>query len=118
VLAGAAALAFLLLFCPPLSAANRYDPRLRFRTIATPHFTIYFHQGEQGLARRLARLAEEVAERLRRELGGPTGRVHVILVDQSDLSNGWATPTPYNLIEMTAAAPGVLSRVHPYRASR
>ena len=31
--------------------------------------------------------------------------MHVILVDQTDLSNGWATPTPYNLIEITAAAP-------------
>ena len=33
------------------------------------------------------------------------GRVHVILVDQTDLSNGWANPAPYNLIEITAAAP-------------
>ena len=40
-----------------------------------------------------------------RELGAPAGRVHVILVDQTDLSNGWATPAPYNLIEITAAAP-------------
>ena len=105
-LAGAAALAsLLLLLCQPLSAANRYDPRFRFRTISTAHFNIYFHQGEEALARRLAGIAEDVAERLRRDLGGPTGRVHVILVDQTDLSNGWATPTPYNLIEMTAAAP-------------
>jgi hypothetical protein len=36
------------------SAASRYDPRLRFRTIATPHFDVHFHQGEDRLARRLA----------------------------------------------------------------
>lgn len=101
----AALSALLLLLCRPLAAANRYDPRFRFRTIATAHFNIYFHQREEALARRLAVIAEDVAARLRRELGGPTGRVHVILVDQTDLSNGWATPTPYNLIEMTAAAP-------------
>ena len=89
----------------PLDAANRYDPRFRFRTISTPRFNIYFHQGEEALARRLARIAEEVAGKLRAELGAPGGRVHVILVDQTDLSNGWATPTPYNLIEITAAAP-------------
>ena len=89
----------------PLDAANRYDPRFRFRTISTPRFDIYFHQGEEALARRLARIAEEIAETLRGELGVPRGRVHVILVDQTDLSNGWATPTPYNLIELTAAAP-------------
>ena len=95
----------LALLCGPVFAANRYDPRLRFRTISTPRFNIYFHQGEEALARRLARIAEEVAAKVRPELGVPAGRVHVILVDQTDLSNGWANPTPYNLIEITAAAP-------------
>lgn len=39
------------------------------------------------------------------DLGPAEGRVHVILVDQTDLSNGWATPVPHNVIEITAAAP-------------
>jgi hypothetical protein len=95
----------LSLMAGPLDAANRYDPRFRFRTISTPRFHIHFHQGEEALARRLARIAEEVAEKLSRDLGVPAGRVHVILVDQTDLSNGWATPIPYNLIEITAAGP-------------
>ena len=34
-----------------------------------------------------------------------SGRVHVVLVNQSDQPNGWATPVPYNLIEITAAGP-------------
>lgn len=38
-------------------------------------------------------------------LGLPRGRVHVILVDQTDLSNGWANPFPYDAIEITAAPP-------------
>ena len=91
--------------CDPVSAANRYDPRLRFRSITTPRFNIYFHQGEEALARRLAVIAEDVADRLKRQIGTANGRVHVILVDQNDLSNGWAIPAPYNLIEITAAAP-------------
>src|SRR4029079_2859862 len=81
----------------------RYDPRFRFRTISTPRFDIHFHQGEEALARRLARIAEEVAARVDRGLGAANGRVHVILVDQSDLSNGWAAPAPYNVIEISAA---------------
>lgn len=89
----------------PAAAANRYDPRFRFRTITTPRFSIYFHQGEEALARRLAAIAEEVADRMTRDLGAANGRVHVILVDQNDLSNGWAIPAPYNMIEITAAAP-------------
>ena len=61
----------------PLDAANRYDPRFRFRTISTPRFNIYFHQGEEALARRLARIAEEVAgdaPRGARRAGRPRAR--------------------------------------------
>jgi WD40-like Beta Propeller Repeat len=100
----AAALLFVLL-ATAAGAATRYDPRLRFRTISTTRFDIHFHQGEEQLARRLARIAEEVADRLAPELGRPRGRVHVILVSQTDLSNGFATPIPYNLIEINAVPP-------------
>jgi Tol biopolymer transport system component len=95
----------LLLVPAPILASDRYDPRLRFRTISTPRFDIHYHQGEEDEARRLAVIAEEVASRLDKTLGGASGRVQVILVDQSDLSNGWATPLPFNTIEITAAAP-------------
>ena len=71
----------------------------------TPRFEIHFHQGEDAAAARLARIAEEVATALDRTLGPAPGRVHVILVNQSDQPNGWATPVPYNLIEITAAGP-------------
>jgi WD40 repeat protein len=99
--------ALILLWCAaPLAAATRYDPRLRFKTIVTPRFTVYFHQGEEAEARRLAGIAERVASELDATLGRASGRVHVILVNQTDLPNGWATPIPYNLIEITAAAPG------------
>ena len=93
------------------SASGRYDPRLRFQTISTPRFDIHFHQGEEAQARRLAMLAETVAAALDATLGRPSGRVQVILVNQSDLSNGWATPVPFNTIEIAAAAPGGLTTI-------
>ncbi len=101
----AAAVLVAVCICHTAFAANRYDPRFRFRSIVTPRFTIHFHQGEEALARRLASIAEDVADRVARELGTANGRVHVILVDQHDLSNGWANPVPYNVIEISAAAP-------------
>jgi hypothetical protein len=104
-------LLFTLLLVPSLYASNRYDPRLRFRTLTTPRFDIYFHQGEDALARRLAGIAESVATELEPRLGRPRARVHVILVDQTDLSNGWATPLPYNLIEILAATPRAESMI-------
>ena len=101
----------LTAFVADVSAATRYDPRLRFRTLSTPRFDIHYHQGEDALAQRLARIAEEVATSVGRTLGPAAGRVQVILVDQNDLPNGWATPVPYNTIEIGAAAPRASSLI-------
>jgi hypothetical protein len=95
----------LLLVAAASSGADRYDPRLRFRTTRTAHFDIHWHQGEEALARRLAAIAERVQQRFEPVFGRPRGRVQVIVVDQSDISNGWATPFPYDAIEISAAPP-------------
>jgi hypothetical protein len=90
----------------PVHAASLFDPALRFRTIPTEHFVIYFHQGAEPLARRLAALAEETWMALWRPLGvQPPPRTHVVLVDQSELANGSATPVPYNTVIVTTAWP-------------
>lgn len=102
-------LAALLFHVAPAVAANRYDPALRFRTTRTEHFDIHAHQGEDALARRLAGIVERVRHRFEPVFGAPRGRVQVILVDQTDLSNGWATPIPYDAIEITAAPPSAES---------
>lgn len=93
------------------SAAGRYDPSLRFRTISTSRFDIHYHQGEEALAARVAGWAEQVAARVNGALGTPRGRVQVVLVDQTDQSNGWATVFPFNLIELTAVPPSSLSTI-------
>jgi hypothetical protein len=111
LLASLAILAPVLGLASGASASGRYDPRLRFQTISTTRFDIHYHQGEEAQARRLAVLAERVAAELDATLGRPSGRVQVILVDQSDLSNGWATPVPFNTIEIAAAAPGAASSI-------
>ena len=106
-----AAVGVLLLGATVAAAANRYDPRLRFRTISTSRFDIHFHQGEEALARRLAGFVEAAAAEVDAAVGAAVGRVQIILVDQHDLSNGWATPIPYNTIEITAAAPPAESAI-------
>ena len=94
----------------PLVTA-RYNPALRFRTIATGNFEIYFHQREEALAQRLARLVQEIAPALDARLGAPRGRVRIVLVDQTDVSNGWASIIPYNLIELAAVPPAGASEI-------
>jgi hypothetical protein len=88
------------------AAAAAHDPRLRFRSLAAEHFVIYYHQGEEHLARRLVAIAEDTWRRLAPPLGvTPPSRTHVVLVDEADDANGAASPLPYNTIIVTAAWP-------------
>lgn len=90
----------------PAGASSFLDPRLHFRTLSTPHFVIYFHTGEDRLAAQLASIVEEVWQTTGQALGVTAPRrTHVMLVDQSEAANGWATPLPYNTVYITAAAP-------------
>jgi hypothetical protein len=90
----------------PVRAQSLYDPALHFRTITTEHFVLYFHQGEETYARRLATIAEETWRTLKGLLGpSPPARTHVVLVDQTELANGSATPVPFDTIVVTATWP-------------
>ncbi|HOG29864.1 MAG TPA: hypothetical protein PLT35_11355, partial [Vicinamibacterales bacterium] len=103
-LSAAVCAAAALLAAAGQASAGRYHPRLKFQVLRTPHFTIYYHQGEAELARRLAAIAEDVRRDLpSRAALEPPPHVHVVLVDQSDVANGWSTPVPYDLIEVAAA---------------
>jgi hypothetical protein len=109
VLAGLKActtLALLAGLASPSGAATLFDPALRFRTLPTEHFVIYFHPGESRLAQRLARIAEETWRALQRPLDvTPPRRTQVVLADQTELANGYATPLPYNTIVLYTVAP-------------
>jgi hypothetical protein len=67
---------------------------------------IYFHQGEDRLAQRLAVIAEETWRALQQPLAvAPPRRTHVVLADQTDLANGYATPLPYDTIVLYTVWP-------------
>ena len=97
---------FVVLAVPAALFAQRYQPALTFETISTPHFRIHFHQGERDLALRLASMAEEVrASLLQGHPATGPGVTHVILSGQDDRPNGWATPVPFNTIEIRTVWP-------------
>lgn len=101
-----AAMVLLGLGVGPATAASLFDPLLRFRVLSTEHFVIHFHQGEAELAQRLAAIAEDTWIALERSLGlAPPRKTRVVLVDQTELFNGYATPVPYNTVVMYAVAP-------------
>src|SRR5215510_4470013 len=99
-------LAHVVAGASPSDAAPLFDPLLHFRVLRTNHFRIYFHQGEDLLAGRLATIAEDGWRALERPLGvRPPPLTHVVLADQTELANGYATPLPYNTIVIFATSP-------------
>ncbi len=104
--AAAVAVAAALFATAHVRAATLFDPALRFRTLTTEHFVIYFHQHESAVAARLAAIAEQTWQALGERLTPrPPRRTHVVLVDQTELANGYATPVPYDTIVLFATWP-------------
>jgi hypothetical protein len=99
-------LALLAAFASPTTAASLFDPLLHFRALPTEHFVIYFHQGEDRLAQRLAVIAEDAWRALQFRLDvTPPRRTRVVLADQTEIFNGYATPLPYDTIVIYTVAP-------------
>jgi len=93
------------LLSTPAEAA-RWDPRYRWHSLDTPHFSIHFHQGEAELASELALVAEEVHALLVPKLDWkPFGRTQVVLVDPTDAPNGYASTVPYNAVVLYVTPP-------------
>jgi hypothetical protein len=87
-------------------AQTQPDPRLSFVEQRTPHFVIYSHPGEEVLARRLADMVEEVRQNVAATLGlEAPALTHIVLADQWDYSNGYATVLPRAVIFMNVSAP-------------
>ena len=105
----------LLLCISSVSHAARLDTSFVFSTIETPNFSIHFHQGLEGIARRAAVIAEEVHGKLIREfLWQPGEKTELVLIDDSDFSNGFATALPYNTIFIHVVPPNLASTLGEY----
>ena len=90
----------------PARAASLFDPLYTFRRLPTEHFLIYFHQGEDRMAGRLAIIAEETWRKLERPLGTkPPPLTHVVLVDQTEVANGYTYVLPRDTVVIDAVWP-------------
>ncbi len=94
--------------------AQTVDSAYRFRTLRTPHFAIHFHPEAAAMATTLAGIAEDTWRRFNERPGGRAPALtHVVLADQSESANGFATPLPRNTIVMYAAAPASAGLLNP-----
>ncbi|MEO7084005.1 MAG: hypothetical protein ABI442_16630 [Gemmatimonadaceae bacterium] len=87
------------------NASAQLDPSHEWLTIETPHFYVHFTKPIEPLARRVAADAERAYSELSKELSPPRTKVDVVVSDDADYSNGYATPFPTNRIVVYANPP-------------
>jgi hypothetical protein len=81
-------------------------PFAKYRTFETPHFILTFEIGLEDYAQRAAVRAEAAHTLLARAYGStPRGKIRLVIVDQGDMFNGAATPSPTNRVIAFAHTP-------------
>ena len=90
----------------PAAARAQIASDARWRTIDTPHFRVSFTEGMEPLARRAGARAEEAYAALSGALvRPPRGRIDLMVSDNVDYSNGFASPFPRNRVVIFAHPP-------------
>lgn len=100
-------LALALALAVPATARGGSDPAKRWKTIRTAHFRVHYDRAGEAMARRAAALGEEARARVQSLLGlAAVEPVEMVLVDDVDDANGFATVYPYDHLVLLAAPPG------------
>jgi Tol biopolymer transport system component len=103
---GSALLLAASLGLAPSAAPASFPPELRFRSLETRLVIVDYSQELEPTARRAAALATEILARHEARYGIRVGpKVHIVLADDQDSPNGFATPLPYPLVNIRAVAP-------------
>ena len=100
-----ARLALFTLLYPAAAAAQTLDPGADWRTLSTAHFEVHFTPALEAIARRSAAHAESAYVALARVLHPPRGRIELVLADNVDFTNGFATPVPTNRVIVYTTPP-------------
>ena len=103
-IAGGVALVLVTLI-PLERLAAQLVPSDNWKTIETRHFRVHFTPPLEALARHSAATAERAYTLLSRELVPPRGKVDLVVADNVDYTNGYATPFPSNRVVIYAHPP-------------
>jgi len=110
----AIALGAVLLLFAAQAARAQLVPNDDWRTIRTRHFRVHFTPPLEEQARRAAVNAERAYAQLSAELVPPRGTIELVISDNVDYVNGYATPFPSNRIVVFAHPPTDASGLRHY----
>jgi hypothetical protein len=98
-----------------LRPAHAGDGALVWMTIETEHFQIHYYEPNLDIARRVAIAAEVSHHRVTPALGhAPAVKTHIVVTDDTDGANGFASVVPRNVIRVFATAPGGFSTLNDH----
>ena len=95
-------------------ASAQLPPNDHWRTLHTRHFRVHFTPPLEEEARRAAVNAERAYAELSTELVPPRGTIDLVVSDNVDYVNGYATPFPSNRIVVFAHPPTDASGLRNY----
>ncbi len=108
-----AAAAILAAAAPP-GADAQVVPNDPWLTIETPRFRVHFTRAVEEQARRAAVIAERAYDALAMELVPPRGPIDLVIADNVDFSNGYATIFPSNRIVIYSHPPVEIHSLRNY----
>ncbi len=103
----ASSLLFPLISTDAVAASVAWDRQDQvWQTQETDHFLIHYRSGHEAQAARSLDIAEQVHKDLTPFFGyEPSDKTEIVLVDEFDYSNGWATVIPYPQIRLYMTPP-------------
>ncbi|HKN57652.1 MAG TPA: hypothetical protein VJV97_02310, partial [Gemmatimonadaceae bacterium] len=96
------------------ASTAQLPPNEHWRTLHTRHFRVHFTPAVEEEARRAAVNAERAYTELSTELVPPRGTIDLVVSDNVDYVNGYATPFPSNRIVVYAHPPTDASGLRNY----
>ena len=88
------------------SSGQNPPPDEDWRQMSTEHFAITFPAGMEDLASRAASIAERAHVLLAERFAAtPDGPIQLLLTDHADITNGFASPVPYNTVTIFVRPP-------------
>lgn len=91
------------------------DPGLSWKTIENEHLYVHYADGNKAIAERALAIAEAAHQRFTKELNWiPKEKTHVVLSDETDLPNGFATPIFFNRTVIYLAPPTSINTLEDF----
>ncbi len=104
-------------FCLLFFSKNIFavDPGLDWKTIESEHLYVHYADGNKAFAERALATAEAAHSRLTKELNwNPREKTHVVLSDETDQPNGFASPVFFNHTVLFLAPPSSINTLEDF----